>query len=146
MRFMKPATAVGAAAIMAVCAIAPARAAPVLSNTAAVRSALDSSITDVRWGGGWGGGWGWGGGALAAGLIGGLALGALATAPYGYGGYGYGYPAYGYGYPAYGYGYAPSYGYSYGYAPRRYARAFVGRRYYARHARAFVGRRYYAHR
>lgn len=36
--------------------------------------------------------------ALAAGLIGGLALGALATAPYGYG-YGYGYPSYGY--PAY---------------------------------------------
>ena len=141
MRFMKPATAVGAAAIMALCAIAPARAAPVLSNTAAVRSALDSSITDVRWGGGWrGGGWGWGGGALAAGLIGGLALGALASAPYaygygypayGYGGYGYGGYGYGgYGYPAYGY--APPYGYSYGYAPRRHARVYVGRRYYAR--------------
>ena len=140
MRFMKPATAVGAAAIMALCAIAPARAAPVLSNTAAVRSALDSSITDVRWGGGWrGGGWGWGGGALAAGLIGGLALGALASTPYGYGGYGYGYPAY-------GYSYAPSYGYSYGYAPRRYARVYIGRRYYAHHARAFIGRRYYARR
>jgi len=63
-----------------------------------------------HWGGGWGGhrpavwGGGWryrpaywggyryrpyyGGGAVAAGLVGGLALGALATAPY----YGYGYP------------------------------------------------------
>ena len=70
-------------------------------------------------GGGWhhGGGWGWG----AAGLGAGLALGAVATAPY-YGGY-YAYPPspygyypdyYGYGYPGYyGYG-SPGY-YDYGY-------------------------------
>ena len=44
-----------------------------------------------RWGGrGWRGGWG---GAVAAGVIGGLALGAIASAPYSY--YGYG-PSYGY--------------------------------------------------
>ena len=50
---------------------------------------------EAQWRGHWGGGWGgyryrpyYGGGAVAAGLVGGLALGALATAPY----YGYGYP------------------------------------------------------
>ena len=52
-----------------------------------------------RYYGGYGYRRGYGGGALAAGLVGGLALGALATAPY-YGGYGYGYAptAYDYGY------------------------------------------------
>jgi hypothetical protein len=70
----------------------------------------------ARWGGGaWrGGGWGyrpaywgghrrhWGGGAVAAGLVGGLALGALASRPYYYGGY-YPYGSY-YAPVAYGYG------------------------------------------
>ena len=81
---------VGTAAILAVSAVAPASAAPVLSNTTAVKDAAGASATDVRWGG-----WGWGG-AVAAGVIGGLALGAIASAPY------------------YGYGYGPSYGYGYG--------------------------------
>ena len=56
-------------------------------------------------GGGWhhGGGWGWG----AAGLGAGLALGAIATAPY-YGG--------SYVYPPSPYGYYPEYSYGYGYA------------------------------
>jgi hypothetical protein len=64
MQFVKPAVAMGAAAILSIAAIASASAAPVLSNTVAVKSATDSSISEVRWGGGWGwrgGGWGWGG-------------------------------------------------------------------------------------
>jgi len=51
-------------------------------------------------------------GAIAGAATGGMALGAMvgaaASQPSYYGGYGYGYPAY-------GYGYAPSYGYGYGY-------------------------------
>ena len=134
---MRQALIAGATATaLAISAIAPATAAPVLSNTAAVKSAADNPIVDVRWG--WGG---W----LAAGVIGGIALGAL-TSPYYYGGYGYGGYGYGYGYPAYSYpygyagyygyspytyGYAPSYGYSYAYAPRAYApRYYRVRRYH----------------
>jgi len=126
--------AVGTAAILAIAAVAPASAAPVLSNTEAVKDAAGSPAIDVRWG--WGG-WGWGG-AVAAGVIGGLALGALASAPYSYGYgpyYGYGYaPAYGYGY-GYNYGYSPSYSYGYAYAPSYgytggyYARRYVPRTY-----------------
>ena len=89
----KHAISLGTAAVLALCAIAPASAAPVLSNTAALKSAADNWATDVRWRGRWG----WG----AAGIIGGLALGAAAARSsyyYGYGGY-------------------PAYGYSYGYAP-----------------------------
>ncbi|MBV8446761.1 MAG: hypothetical protein JO357_04520 [Hyphomicrobiales bacterium] len=75
-------------------------------------------------GGGWrhGGGWGWG----AAGLGAGLALGALATAPY-YGGY-YAYPAYPYGYydyPGYAYGYDYPYGYGYSTYPRCHYQGYV---------------------
>ncbi len=70
------------ATALALTAIAPATAAPVLTNTAAVKSAADDQVIDVRWG--WGG---W----LAAGIIGGIALGALTTPYYSYG---YGYPAY----------------------------------------------------
>jgi hypothetical protein len=126
---MKKALIAGATAtVLAITAVAPATAAPVLSNTAAVKGAAESQVIDVRWG--WGG---W----LAAGIIGGIALGALSS-PYAYG---YGYPAYGYAYPAYpypygyttyapayyGYGYAPAYyGYGYAYAPRYYR----ARRYY----------------
>ena len=81
--------------------------APVLSDTAAVKSVVPTATTDVRWRGR-----GWGGGAFAAGVIGGLALGALAAPPvyyaappayYGY--YGYGGPYYGgAAYSYYGYG------------------------------------------
>jgi hypothetical protein len=128
---MKQALIAGATATaLAITAIAPATAAPVLSNTAAVKSAADPSVVDVRWG--WGG---W----LAAGIIGGIALGAL-TSPYYYS-YGYSVPAYPYpygyagyyGYAPYTYGYAPYYGYSgyttYAYAPRYYR----ARRYYRRY-------------
>ena len=96
---MKQALIAGATATaLAITAIAPATAAPVLSNTAAVKSAADNAVVDVRWG--WGG---W----LAAGVIGGIALGAL-TSPY----YGYGYaPAYSYPY-SYSYPYANSYPYA----------------------------------
>src|SRR5579859_1377443 len=86
-------------------------AAPVLTNTAAVKSALGDDVEQVRWG------WGWGVGAV----IGGLALGAaLATPYYGYG-YGYGYP-YAYGYP-YGYGYGSYYPY---YRPYWGVRSYYG--------------------
>ncbi len=127
------------ATALAISAIAPATAAPVLSNTAAVKAVAEPSITDVRWG--WGG---W----LAAGIIGGLAFGALATAPY-YS-YGYSYPAYGYGYgPYYGYGYAPYYGYgyapSYGYGWGGYRYAYAPR-YYRYGARRYVAPRHYAYR
>jgi hypothetical protein len=115
---VKHAISLGTAAALTLCAIAPASAAPVLSNTAALNSAADNWATDVRWRGRWG----WG----AAGIIGGLALGAAAARSSYYYGYG-GYPAYGYsygyapystgyyGYPYsggyYGYGYGPYYGY-----------------------------------
>src|SRR5262245_47870743 len=102
----------GTAGVLALCAIPPTSAAPVLSNTAAVKSAADSWVSDVRWrryGG-------WGRGAVAAGVIGGLALGAAAAARSSY---------YGYGYPSYGYGYTyPSYGYGYSYAP--YSSGYYG--------------------
>jgi hypothetical protein len=133
---MKQALIAGATATaLAITAIAPATAAPVLSNTAAVKSAADNQIVVVRWG--WGG---W----LAAGIIGGIALGALSSPYYAYGyapaysyPYGYGYGGYGYagsyGYSPYTYGYAPYYGYSgyttYAYAPRVYR----ARRYYRRY-------------
>ena len=81
----------------------PSTALPVLTNTAAVKTAAGDEITPVRWG------WGWGAGAL----IGGIALGAaLARPSYAY----YGYPGYyGYGYPSYGYyGYPYAYGSYYG--------------------------------
>src|SRR4029077_17772224 len=64
----------------------------------------NASARPWGWHGGWdpGGGWGWGAAALGTGL----AVGALATAPYYYGGY----PAYPYGYGGYGY---PDYAYGY---------------------------------
>jgi hypothetical protein len=93
----------GTAAFLAVSAITPTYAAPVLSNTAAVKLLATDHAVDVRWvGGRRGGGWG---GAVAAGIIGGLVLGAIASATY----------SYGYG-PGYGYAPSPYYGY-YGYPP-----------------------------
>jgi hypothetical protein len=92
---------VATAGALMISSIAPAASAPVVSGAAALKAVASPQITDVRWRGGWGG-------AVAAGIIGGLALGAIASAPY----YSYGYP------PAYGYapyGYAP-----YGYAPTYY--------------------------
>ncbi len=80
----------------------PTQALPVLTNTAAVKTAVGDEVTQVRWGRGWG----WGAGAF----IGGLALGAaLATPSYAYPSYGY----YGYPYASYGYSY-PYYGSYYG--------------------------------
>jgi hypothetical protein len=116
----KHAISIATAVVLAICAIAPASAAPVLSNTAALKSAAENWATDVRWRR-----WGWGGGAVAAGVIGGLALGAAAARSSYYYGYG-GYPYYGYGYNYapyssgyYGYGYPYSGGY-YGYGYGRY--------------------------
>jgi hypothetical protein len=89
------------------------KAAPVLTNTAAVKTAAPSAVLDVRWAAGagavageagvavwaWRGGWGRGWWVPGA-VIGGLALGAaVAASPYYYGcGYPYGY-GYGCGYP-----------------------------------------------
>jgi hypothetical protein len=113
---------------------AGAQAGPMPTNVAAMKSMVDQSTTEVRWGGGWrgggfgyrgvgfrGGGWGYRGGgwgyrglgySLAAGA---LVGGAIASSSY-YGGYG-GY--YGGGYPSYSYAAVPSYsyggGYGYGY-------------------------------
>src|SRR5262245_15513884 len=103
----------GTAGVLALCAIPPTSAAPVLSNTAAVKSAADSWVTDVRWrryGG-------WGRGAVAAGVIGGLALGAAAAARSSYYGYSYPYSGYGYSYAPYSgyYGYGSGGYYNYGY-------------------------------
>ena len=95
-------TAIGAgtAAVFALSIIGPTYATPVLSNTAAVKSAKTSLLEDVRWVGPRGGRWA---GPVAAGVIAGLVLGALASQSYGYG------PSYGYTpYSYYGfYGYSP---------------------------------------
>src|SRR5689334_8482073 len=104
------AMAIVVAGATAIAGALPASAAPVLTNTAAVKQALPGDVQNVRWG--WRGGWGWGGGAVVGGLIAGGLVGAALARPY-YG-YGYGYPSY-YGY-GYGYGYSPyAYGYSYPY-------------------------------
>lgn len=89
------------ASALASSATAPVAAAPLLSNTAAVKAAADAAVTNVRW--------------------------YYRYPSYGYGyvyspyySYGYGPYVYGYSYsPYYSYGYAPySYGYnSYAYAP-----------------------------
>jgi hypothetical protein len=111
---------VGLAGALLLSIAGSASAAPVLSSAAALKSATAHMAVDAQWRGRWGGrGWrgGWGG-AVAAGVIGGLALGAIASAPYSYDGYGpsYGYAPYGYAPPTY-YGYygAPYYGSGYGY-------------------------------
>src|SRR5438552_1130910 len=74
-----------------------ATAAP-MSNTLALKNAVDSQVDSVRWRGGWGGrGFGWGGVAAGA-IIGGALASRYYYGPsYGYGPY-YGAP-YGYGYP-----------------------------------------------
>ena len=89
--FGRPAIAIGIAGALVIGSVSTTFATPVLSNTAAVRSAQSAHMIDVRWRGG----------AVAAGIAAGLAVGAIAGAaasgPY-YGPY-YGGPAY-YG-PAY---------------------------------------------
>jgi hypothetical protein len=107
---------VSTAGLLALGAIEPTSAAPVLSNTAVLKSAADSSITDVRWrryGG-------WGRGAVAAGVIGGLALGTAAAARSSYCSFCYPYNRYGYSYaPSYYWYSSPyPYGYPYGYGYR----------------------------
>ena len=115
---------------------AGAQAGPMPTNVAAMKSMVDQSTTEVRWGGGWrgggvgfrgvgfrGGGWGYRGlgyglaaGALVGGAIassayygGGYYDDSYAAVPYGYGGgYGYGYGGGSY-CPPYG-GYARYYG------------------------------------
>jgi hypothetical protein len=109
---------------------AGASAGPMPTNVAAMKSMVDHSTTEVRWGGGWrgggfgyrgvgfrGGGWGYRGFGyrglgygVAAGAIGG---GAIASRGY-YGGYYGGYGGYG-GYPSYSYAASPYYGYGGGY-------------------------------
>ncbi|MGY3529085.1 hypothetical protein [Bradyrhizobium sp. USDA 4452] len=106
--------------------IGVSQAAPLPTNIAAMKSAVDNDAVQVRWGGGWRGGWGYRGwrggyggwgyrgwGAAAAGAIvgGAIASSAYSGYPY-YGGYGYGS----------GYGYCPpGAGYGYGYSPAYYA-------------------------
>jgi hypothetical protein len=103
-----------AAAATAVTMLAsPGQAAPVYG--AAPAKAVQTPVTEVRWGGrvgwgggrvgwgGWHGGWhgrGWGWGGVGAGIAAGAVLGGLAAGPY-YGYYGAGYPYY--------YDYGPAY-------------------------------------
>jgi hypothetical protein len=91
-------------------------AAPVLTNTAAVRDAVTNNVVHVRYGYG---------GAFVGGLVlGGLIGGAIARPYY------YSYPYYGYyGYPAYPVYRPYYYGYpAYGYYPRYYRRHYHHRR------------------
>jgi hypothetical protein len=91
----------GLAAVLTGAVLTSSVAAPVLTNTAAVKAAVVDDVSQVHWG------WGWGAGAF----IGGLALGAaLAAPPYAHYGYPYGYYGY-YGYPYYRPYYRRYYGY-----------------------------------
>jgi hypothetical protein len=117
-----------------------AQAGPMPTNVAAMKSMVDKSTTEVRWGGGWrgggfgyrgvgyrGGGWGYRGGlgyrgwgnrglgyGVAAGAIVGGAIARRAYYDGYYGGYGGGYPSYSYAAEPY-YGYSSGYGYGGGY-------------------------------
>lgn len=98
----------------AIAAACSASAAPVLTNTAAVKHALASDVQEVRWrGAAWRGRWGARlGGPLAGGLLaGGLVSTAFADPYYyDYASYPNPYaPEYIYAYPVYGYG-GPGYG------------------------------------
>jgi hypothetical protein len=53
--------ALGLAGVLAGAITSSSLAAPVLTNTAAVKAAVEDDITQVRWG------WGWGAGRLSAG-------------------------------------------------------------------------------
>ncbi len=103
------------AGTLMISAAAPSWAAPVLSNSAAVKSAVAGDVVDVHWRGR---GAVWGG--VAAGLALGAIAGAAAARPYYYDpGYAY------YGYPA------PYYAPSYDYVPEAYV-APAPRRAYGR--------------
>ncbi len=98
-RTMKRTIAAGVAAALAIAAATPSWAAPVPSNTAALKSAMPSQATDVRYFRHRG----FGPGLVFGGLALGLAGAALASPYY------YDAPAYAYG-P--GYDYAPGYAYA----------------------------------
>ena len=132
----------GVATMLGLCAVAPVSASPMLSNAAALKSAADNTVTEVRYGIRRG----VARAAVATGV--GLAVaGAARSYPYGYG-YpnSYGYQSYNYGYPSsYGYtgystSYAPSsynygygvYSYNYGYGVRSVARRVARRAHYRR--------------
>lgn len=107
-RTARTAIAFGLAGALTMATAAPTLAAPVLSNTATVKTEAPLRTTEVRY-------WhhGFGPGAAIGGLALGLAGAALAAPYYGYG---YGYPGYAYG-PGY-YGYGPGYyGPGYGWGP-----------------------------
>jgi len=135
MNFIK-ATVVAASAITTIgIAASPATAAPLPTNVAAMKTALDTPVLQVRYGRWYGGrgwgyrgyrGWGWGAAAAAAGAVVG---GAIARSAY----YGDAYPYYGSGYP-----YGGSYAYSSGYASD-YCAPYGGGGYYPRYGAA----RYY---
>jgi hypothetical protein len=100
----KPAAILGLAAAMALSAATPAAAAPVLTNTTAVKAAVTDDATQVRWRGR---GWRGHGPAVVGGLAAGALIGgAIATSPYHHGYYAYDpYPgAYAYAGPTYYYG------------------------------------------
>jgi hypothetical protein len=103
MYISKCAVALCAAIVMGLCATTQVDAGPVLSNTAALKSAADDPVTEVRFIRR-----GWARAAVATGI--GLAVASSYA-------YGAGYPYYGYG-TSYNYGYAP---YNYGYAPATYS-------------------------
>ena len=104
----KRAIALAIAGATALGAVTSAWSAPVLSSTAALKAAVPSDVSDVRYRGRYRRG---GNGAgVALGILG--VVGAVAAAnAYRNNGYGYGYgnPYYGYG-PGYGYGYGGYYG------------------------------------
>jgi hypothetical protein len=106
------------ATVLGLCAVAPVSASPVLSNTAALKSAADNAVTEVRYGIRRG----VARAAVATGV--GLAV-AGAARSYAYGYPGYGYQSYSYGYPS-SYGYA---GYSTSYAPNTYNYGYGGSSY-----------------
>lgn len=115
------AMAVVVAGATAIAGALPASAAPVLTNTAALKQALPGDVQDVRWRGG--------GGAFFGGLIAGGLIGAAFARPYYYGYPGY-YGGYGYGYAPYAYGYSypyySSYGYGYPYGGSYYGGSYYG--------------------
>jgi hypothetical protein len=116
-RTMKSTIALGVAGALAIAAASPSWAAPVPSNTAALKSAAPTETTDVRYFRHRG----VGPGLLFGGLALGLAGAALASPYY----YDDG--------PVYGYGYGPGYDYGPGYA---YGPDYVGpgwRHHYRRH-------------
>jgi hypothetical protein len=126
----------GIATVLVVWTVAPVGAAPVLSNTAVLKSVAESTVTEVRYGIRRG----VARAAVATGV--GLAVAGAARA-YGYGyPYSYGYQSYSYGYPSYSYGYPSSYGYapySTGYAPYSYNYGYSGYSYNYGYAPGYYG-------